>query len=270
MMPFNFTNYAALPVPKSPMNAMLAKALDNYHKGINLSYLPREKEANIFAKGIGPVAQLAASPAFKGFNPQQSEAIANAVGQFFGVPTGDAASEGPPGYPRASKIQHDLEENAGAVLGPGAIWNLMKSNLASGAEKLDLPGVSNYLGGSKLAQQAAKFEQTRQEAMANEEQRGTPHNVAKKIYEIAPGENTQGYVSRTKPRLIKDNTSTEPPIRSLEDKLARDEQEKADADATVDYLNKNGIKATPQQVLMAQGAGVKTIEQFKQFLKKNK
>lgn len=56
--------------PRS-MDTLISSALEGYNKGAEAKYKHKSLEADIFAKKFGPLAQLAASPAFMAMNPTQ-------------------------------------------------------------------------------------------------------------------------------------------------------------------------------------------------------
>lgn len=109
-MAFTFTNYAGLPIPRSPMNAMIQNAMDMYNKStqadlsrmqlqqekakapylmpqlqnalmkqqMELQQYPEQLQANLFAKKFGPLASLVNTPMYLQ-NPKFQEAINNLI-----------------------------------------------------------------------------------------------------------------------------------------------------------------------------------------------
>lgn len=91
-MAFTFTNYAALPVPKSPMAHMLDNALKTYQQATNASYLKKEKEADINAKNFGPMANILSNPNLRYMSPDLQNQISQYLRQT--LPNGQQGNQG--------------------------------------------------------------------------------------------------------------------------------------------------------------------------------
>lgn len=280
-MAFTFTNYPILtPEQQSPWQGALSRALDSYSKITKASYMPRQMEADLFAKEIGPLAGLASSPNFTGFNPQIQKMIAQRIGKYLGGAGGaSGAEEGDgettPGYADDKDIYSRLSQGADVALSRGGKANVGKSNLAGEAEKFGLPkAIVNALGGTKAAGENAKFEQAMKEGIRRLTLKGYSAADAKDMLTPKPGESAADYKSRTQPLFLEKGSQESPvgtavdengPITSLEDKMARDEQERADAEATAKAFN-----TTPEKVMEALSMGVKGAKEFREFLKWSK
>jgi hypothetical protein len=273
-MPYSPINYAQLPTAKSPMNALISRAMETFGKGVNLSYLPREKEAGIFSKEIGPLAALASNKNFTGFNPQVQKMIAQRIGGYLGKSHGGQSGDlgddlSTAGYADDENIYNRLKEGAKVALSPGGKTRVAGSRLAGEAEKLGLPSfISKALGGNKAAGKNAEFEQAIEEAVQKLSLKGYSESRARKALERMAGENDESYASRIKPLFIASESNpreeVSSPVRGIEEKVQRDMQEKADAEATAEAFG-----TTPEMVLIAQSQGIKTASEFKKFLSEN-
>ncbi len=187
------------------MNALISRAMETFGKGMNLSYLPREKEAGIFAKEIGPLAALASSPQFQGFNPQIQKMIADRIGGYLGhgQQGGGQQQESSPGYESDRDIYDQLQQGSTATQGPGAKSKVAKSNIAGALEKVfGENAVSKYLGGSEAAGENAKFEQVQQLAAQKLILKGYPADKANAIVKQMPSESDKAYAARLKPLFV--------------------------------------------------------------------
>lgn len=209
-MAFTFSQARKLsPDEANPMNALISRAMETFGKGMNLSYLPREKEAGIFSKEIGPLAALASNPNFTGFNPEVQKMIAQKIGGYLGGQQGaqQATAQGTtPGYASDQDIYGRLKHGSDITQSPGGQLKTAKSNLVGQAEKWGLPHViSQLLGGSETAGESAAFDQVKDEAIQKLKLKGYSEGQAKKIIEQRKGESNNAYNARIKPLFINEN-----------------------------------------------------------------
>ena len=264
-MAFTFSQARKLsPEEANPMNALISRAMETFGKGMNLSYLPREKEAGIFAKEIGPLAALASNPNFTGFNPEVQKMIAQKIGGYLGGQQGEQQAGGAqttPGYANDQDIYGRLTKGADVALSPGGKVKVGGSRLAGEAEKLGLPSaISKFLGGNEAAGENAAFDQAKIEAIQRLKMKGYSEGAAKDAVEQKPGESNKAYAARIKPLFVSE--ARDEPVRSAEQKEMRDDEERADAEATAEAFG-----TTPEMVMNARSMGVKTAKEFKEFLK---
>ena len=187
------------------MNALISRAMETFGKGVNLSYLPREKEAGIFAKEIGPLAALASSPQFQGFNPQIQKMIAQRIGGYLGQGQGgqQGQDESPPGYASDQDIYDQLRKGSHATNAPGAQGKVAKSNLAGAIEKfIGKNPISDAFGGNEAAGENAAFEQAKKLAAQKLMMRGYPADKASAIINQMPGESDESYAKRIAPLFV--------------------------------------------------------------------
>lgn len=294
-MAFTFNQYPILtPEQQNPFNSLLSRALETFGKGmhaanlpleyqknkINLKYLPREKEAGILASSLGPLAQFVTSPVAQGMvGPQVDQMrgiLSKVLSQYGdsgagqsqpGMATGAEQSgtgnmsAGPAGYANDENIYSRLKKGADVSLSPGGKSKVARSRLAGEAEQLGLPdAVSKALGGSSAAGENAAFEQAVEEGVQRLKMKGYSEATARKALEMKTGESNDSYAKRVRPLFV--NEESESPIKSLEQKVARDQQERADAEATAHAFN-----TTPEVVMEAMSMGIKSAKEFKDFLK---
>lgn len=209
-MAFTFTNYPILtPEQQSPWQGALSRALDTYSKATKASYMPRQMEADLFAKEIGPLAGLASSPNFTGFNPEIQKMIAQRIGGYLGHGQGGAGgaagqeSAETPGYAEDEDIYNRLSTGAKQSFGPGAKGRVNKSRLASLSEQLGLPNqISKALGGSEAAGQLGAFEQAKTEAEQRLVMKGYSPEKAKRAVQELPNEPADAYAKRIKSLFV--------------------------------------------------------------------
>lgn len=273
-MSFTFSQARKLsPEEANPMNAMLSTALARYKQGLELSYMPRKNEADIFSKEIGPLASLAASPNFTGFQPEEQKMIAQRIRSYLGGQggqgeQGNQESEGQttPGYATDEDIHQRLTQGSKTALGKGGQANIAKSEVAGLAQQWGLPDwITKHLGSNEAASENAKFTTAQTEGMKRLKMKGYTDQEARDIVKQKPGENDQQYNKRTLPFFISKKTNVQPTITSLDQKVQQDEQAKADAEETAAAFN-----TTPDMVLRAQSEGITTKRAFEEFLKRNK
>lgn len=270
-MAFTFTNYPILtPEQQSPWQGALSRALDTYAKTTKASYMPRQMEAELFSKEISPLAALASSPNFTGFNPEIQKMIAQRIGSYLGHgQAGGGGAEGQgggetPGYAGDEDIYSRLKQGSDIALSRGGKSRVGGSRLAGEAEKFGFPkAIVKALGGTEAADQNAAFEQAMEEGVKRLTLKGYSAQDAKKMLQPKPGETNQAYNARIKPLFIEKQAAIEEeePIRSIDQKEARDEQERADAEATAAAFN-----TTPEKVMEARSLGIKSAKEFRQFL----
>lgn len=216
-MTFTFTNYAGMETPKSPMDAMISKALKAYTGATNARYLPREKEAKIFGAEIGPLAALASNPNFTGFNPQVQQMIAQRIGGYLGGQGGQegSAQGSPAGYASDEDIYNQLSEGADVTQSPGGKSRVSRSNIAGRIEKFagENP-ISKALGGSEIAGKNAAFEQAKQLAAQKLQLKGYPAAQAQQLVQQMPGENNEAYKKRMKPLFVGESNENKSPAHN--------------------------------------------------------
>lgn len=205
-MAFTFNAARKLsPEEANPMNALISRAMQNFSQGMDLAYKPRQKEANIFAKEIGPLAALASSPNFQGFNPQVQKMIAQHVGGYLGG--GNSSEMGneatTPGYATDEDIYSRLKHGADITQSEGGQLKTKKANIVGEAEKWGLPhAIAEWLGGNKAAGENAAFEQAKSEALQKLKLKGYSESEAKKIINQREGESNKAYSNRLKPLFV--------------------------------------------------------------------
>lgn len=262
-MAFPIFNNKLTPEQVSPWSNLLSHSLAKYQALNKAQYAPERERAEIFGTEIGPLAALASNPNFTGFNPEVQKMISQRIGQYLGGKHGaeQATEQGnTPGYANDENIYNRLTQGADVALSPGGKSKVGGSRLAGEVEKIGFPGsatIAKFLGGNEAAGQNAAFEQAKKEAAQKLSMKG--YKDAAKLVEQQPGENNRAYSDRIKSLFV--NDSTESPIKSLDQKIAQDEEQRADAEATAHAFN-----TTPEKVLEAQKLGIKTAKEFKEFL----
>lgn len=297
-MTFTFSQLPiGTPEQTSPWNNLLANSLKNYQHILSAKYAPQSKEADIFAKEIAPLAQLAANPNFKGFNPETQAQISKRVSDYLSKAHEGAQGEGQngnfqettsPGYDE-KKLFSNLTKGAETVLGKGGTSKVVRSNIAGIAEKSGLPEwISNALGGNETAGIDAQF---KNDIKAFEHWLIMNGYSPQEAAQIAPprrGENAQQYIENRKAYFPRINNSQQNNIpaenqamnpmqeqeyneeentpTNIEEKISNDEQAKADAEATAKAYSTPKRRVTAKEVLQAQALGIKTAKDFKNFL----
>ena len=139
-MAFTFSQARKLsPEEANPMNALISRAMETFGKGMNLSYLPREKEASIFSKEIGPLAALASSPNFTGFNEGTQKQIAQRISQYLG-----SGGQGLFGQGAGGAQQQDAQATSGDQ-SDGSQANVYAKRTRQGLTKEQVPaGTVSY------------------------------------------------------------------------------------------------------------------------------
>jgi len=138
----------------NPLSNLLSGALDTYQKGLKASYMPRQLEADIFSKNIGPLASIATSPMARYMAPEQQKQILNYISQSLGqmgggMPTGQsiggqqgASNEGFALPPSGSTESRSKE----AIAGENIINSRFKT-LQDAVQKIqNEKGISGLLG----------------------------------------------------------------------------------------------------------------------------
>lgn len=213
-MTFTFNQYPILtPEQQNPMNALISRAMDTFQKGTKAAYQPRKMEADIFAKEIGPLAALASSPNFTGFNPQVQKMIAERIHGYLGSHgeqgEGRGLTESTPGYASDKDIFARLKHGSDITQSPGGQLKTAKSNLVGQAEKWGLPhSIAQILGGSGEAGESAAFDQVQNEAVQRLKLKGYSESQARKMIEQQKGESNEAYASRIQPLFVGDDNGT--------------------------------------------------------------
>jgi len=205
-MTFSFSNYAGIEPQHSPLHHLIGNALGGYKEGIGLKYLPREKEADIFSKEISPLAALASSPNFTGFNPLIQKMIAHRIGGYLG---GDQRGEGQEnqgetaGYASDEDIYNRLSSGAHQTFGPGKRADVGRAKLLNLGEQFGLPKeIVNSLGGTEASQYKAAYEQAIEEGVQRLKLKGYSDASARQLIQRIPGENDQTYKKRIRSLFI--------------------------------------------------------------------
>ena len=98
------------PEEVNPFSNVLSKALQGYGQGMKAAYMPKQIEADIFSKQIGPLATLATTPAFLQ-NPQFQAALGQIISKHLGYAQGGGQGgqgDGMPTY--ASQAKKDIQD----------------------------------------------------------------------------------------------------------------------------------------------------------------
>jgi len=268
-----FSNYVPPLLNKEQSGAMpdiLSKILGGYNQVQKSAYLPRQLEANIFNQEISPLAALASSPNFTGFNPDIQKMIAQRIGSYlhgntgskdtnqFGEPSGTA------GYASDEDIYERLSHGAHETFGPGKRSSVGRAKLLNLGEQFGLPeSITKILGGTKASQEQAIYDQSLEEGIQRLKMKGYSDSSARQLLERIPGENDKTYAKRIKSLFVNSSSPNEDEaITNIDKKIDKDNQERADAQATAKAFN-----TTPEIVLEALSMGVKTAKEFKEFLK---
>jgi len=215
-MAFNFSSQS-VPLLNSEqagaMPDMIAKMMQSYTKQQHAKYLPQQIQAEIFNKEIGPLATLASSPNFTGFNPETQKMIAERIRHHLGgqgaSPEGSTA-----GYASDKNIYDRLSHGASESFGAGKRSEVGRSKLVNLLEQFGLsPEISKQLGGTGASQEKVKFDQAIEEGIHQLKLKGYSEPQARHLLERIPGENDKTYKERIKPLFLSDNSeqeSTEP------------------------------------------------------------
>ena len=246
-MTFTFSPARKLsPEEYSPMQALISRALEGYGKGVNASYLKKQREADLFAKEIGPLAALASNPNFRGFDPNTQKMIADRISGYLGGRQGgegmpQSNQESPPGYANSADIYNRLAEGSKTPLSEGGQLNVAKSRAAGAAQQWGLPKfITEALGGNKAVGENAKFETSKDEAVKDLVLRGYTENQARNIINQKEGESPSAYANRVKPFFV----NKEPPqIGSKEDMNQGDKTERNNDDLIQAAEYSEAIKA---------------------------
>jgi hypothetical protein len=245
-MSFTFNSPRKLsPEEANPMQALISRALETFGKTTKAANMQRQIDADIFAKEIGPLATLAGSQNFQGFNPEINKMIGERVGDYIG---GHGASSGGekstedngkkkeydadvPGYTAPDKIYKGLVDAANITEVPGGHGNVILSNLAGAATKLagDNP-ISNALNAFNKNPNAGA-EAAKGESMAADARRflklqnRSPQDIEDIVRKRDSETNIQ-YAERIRPYFIAGQKSSNAPITNIDQKIARDNTER--------------------------------------------
>lgn len=264
-MTFTFNPLPILsPEQQNPLNAFISNALKGYQGLKKASYLPKQLEADIFSKEIGPLASLASSPNFTGFNPEVQKLIAERIGKYLThgqAGMGKGSTESAPGYASGGNVFDRLKQGLESVESPGGRGNVVRSTFGGTLKKIvgENP-ISKALGGGNAADEEAQFEQAKAEAAQLLRMKNYSED---KIYEILrrrTGESIESTLKRWKPLFV--SAPKESPITSSDQKESQDAQDRMNAHHTAKLFN-----TTPEVVLEAQSMGVKSAKEFREFLK---
>lgn len=196
------------PEQTSPFNNLVHNALKTYQQQVHAKYAPEMMEADIFSKGIGPIATLAASPNFTGFNPEVSKMLGDYIGQYIAKSHGQPfkSSSQPLGYPSGEDIYHRLEEASKVTEAPGGRGNVGRSAVGGILTKLigNNP-ISQILGGGNAADKAAELDQAKADMAKYLQLQNYSQNQINEIIKDRPGESYQSRLKRWKQYLVKDN-----------------------------------------------------------------
>ena len=232
-MSFTFNSPRKLDAEEAnPYSNLISHAMDTYMKGQKAKYTSKQIEADIFAKEIGPLAALASSPNFTGINPEIQKMIAQRIGHHLGGAKNGQESpqaESTPGYANDEDIYNRLEKGAHATMGAGGQGALGKSRIAGGIENIfGKNPISEYLGGNKVAGENASKEQAFEEGVQKLKLKGYSETTARKALEPRPGENDESWIKRIRPLFIS-RENADSPIKSIDQKITRDEKERNQA-----------------------------------------
>ena len=128
------------PEEVNPFAGAVSKAMQGYGQGMKAAYMPKQIEADIFAKQIGPLATLATTPAFLQ-NPQFQAALGQIISKHLGYAQGGGQGGQGGGMPtyagQAKKDVQDADALAADLTKAGKIKGYISS--AGG-------GAVNYAG----------------------------------------------------------------------------------------------------------------------------
>lgn len=256
----------------NPLENFISHALKGYSGMQHAKYLPEQIQADIFSKEIGPVAQLAASPNFRGFNPTIQKMIAQRVGSYLSGQHGGHSmnvDENIPGYPSNEDIFGRLSKYAPESFGEGKKLDVAKSNIGNVGRQWALPDfITNIFGGPGPSSSKSHLEQAKKDGIQNLELRGYSHQDAVDIMQQRPGENANTYVYRTRPYFVNkgsQETQKEPIVKGVEDKIKRDRREMAEANTLA-----KRFKTTPEMILQAASEGITHYSQLQKYINEHK
>ncbi len=245
MTSFTFNPLPLLtPEQQNPMNALISRAMENFGKGTKLAYLPKQLEADIFAKKLGPLATLATTPTFMNDPHFQAELRKFlSQGGFGNYGNGEGASNGAPTYAEqaglnaadASRLAHALTKAGKGNVGISSLGGLIQNYGGDlGKKTLDF-----FTGGAvnpNLSNQSNKFDtelnllknkaiqtQVLSPEQANEIFRRLPNETPDDTMKRVVSTNPQLFQQPNNPNFINENN----PPKSVDEKIARDEQERA-------------------------------------------
>lgn len=224
----------------------LAGAIKN---GIESYYRPSMVRAQIFNKEIGPVAALASSPNFTGFNPEIQRMIANRIGSYFGSP-GQSGSDTTPGYASDKDIYDRLSTGAHSAFGHGGKINTISSQIAGKADQLGLPHwLTSMLGGSGAAGANAAYGQSMQEGIQRLRMKGYSEQAARQALAHQEGESDVDYNERIRPLFIsgqqQSNTVTPASVSTGNSSTQDDNLFKTAEEASQRILKEHGVDVAP-------------------------
>jgi hypothetical protein len=244
MMSFTFTNYqASKPEQVSPWANLRHNITQAQNEQTRSKYLPKQLEADIIGKTVGPLAQIAASPLVAAMEPKQKEEMLKYIsaalqgsggkpqqeqeGSFGNVPIlgglekwitehlgGAKTHEMPeersktvPGFPTNEDLFSRLKEGANSVLGSGGKLNAFKSTIGTGLNQIvgNNPISEALSDKGEAAGAKAAFEQTKKDLEQKLIREGRSPQMAHFIAQEQPGENAEQYVKNREQYLIPQN-----------------------------------------------------------------
>ncbi len=260
MTSFTFHHYPILtPEQQSPMNALISRAMENFGKGTKLAYLPKQLEADIFAKKIGPLATLATTPMFLN-NPQFQKSLGDLISKNLGYGAEGGGKEGAGGLPtyaeqaglnatKASQLAHELSKAGKGNVGISGLGGLITNyggNLGKKALDFFTGGAVNPDLSNKNNQFETQLNLLKNKAIQT--QVLTPEQ-ANETFKRLPNEtpdDTMNRIYSTNPQLFQQQNNNPNPVNpetpplSIDEKIARDEQERAQ------YGEENNSNITPK------------------------
>ena len=189
----------------------LLKGLQVANKGVESYYKPRQQQADIFSKEIGPLAALASNPNFTGFNPEIQKMIAGRIGSYLSGNHGNQSfnsGETTPGYASDENTYNRVVQGSKTQFGPKGRTTTVMSRVAGEADRLGAPEwLVNLLGGRTAANSSASYDQAIAEAEHRLVMKGYSPQAAHSIMEHKPGEDENAYAARLKPLFIAEPTN---------------------------------------------------------------
>lgn len=264
-MAFTFVQPRQLrPEQVNPMANLITKALQGYGQGVRAAYLPKELEADIFAKQLTPLATLATSPMFLQ-NPQFQTALGNLISRnlsMFGGHEfkGMEGSKLPTYAEQVGKDVNEAQELSKELSSEGKL-KTGTSGLAGAIENyLGAPGKSivDFLGkgeiNSELANKQNRFENILSTLKNNAVQTGRlSAKDAEDIFSPLKNETQESRFNRIKktaPFLFEQNESPNPATAFDEEEQRNKENEdlRFSMDLSEKIYQKTG-KIVPETVI---------------------
>jgi hypothetical protein len=279
-MSFTFTNYPILtPEQQNPMNALISRAMDTFGKGLKMSYAPRQIEADIFNKQIGPLATLATTPTF--MNDQQfQENLRNVISSQFsnlGVQPSWA-----PTYKGQAEMDADEALKIAKKVTHAGVANTRLSGASAFLENLlGAPGkaIAHALTGGAITPELAEDENKLETILARmKKQSIDTHQLtqaeADKQYEQKKNETQAARVTRilrSNPALYRKNDGAqfEKNANALINPVASDISEESSSVGQTPSQIENAakhFKTSPENIIGGLRAGVKSDEEMQDYI----